>query len=103
MQFKHLLISLALMMVCVPALADDDPNGPRPLGKAAAAPASAPASAPAGVMLPMPLFPKEVPMIKILFLDNRDLEIADGFTRQAHMPVKHQGDPILKSDLPTED
>lgn len=41
-------------------------------------------------------------MIKLMFLDYRDLETVTAFTRQAHRPVKHAGDPLLRSDLPSE-
>ncbi len=41
-------------------------------------------------------------MIKLMFLDYRDLETVKGFARQAHIPAKHKGDPLLISDLASE-
>ena len=41
-------------------------------------------------------------MLKILFLDYRDLETLSGFTRQVEAPRKCEANPILVSDDPLE-
>jgi len=41
-------------------------------------------------------------MLKMLFLDYRDFEIVDGFTRKLEPPKKFEGNPILVSDHPAE-
>src|SRR5512143_2813384 len=41
-------------------------------------------------------------MQKILFLDSRDLELADGFTRRFEQPVKDAANPLFLADEPWE-